>query len=182
MHGNAARDSLYGYAAKDITREGDTNTQMLGVDLVTKQTITFWSLGAVMQSYLVEPYVSDKGNVSYRGLTVMLHRWERERMGAFFSMLFRNLNLNVQVDAEDGYVFQTRFKSKKRGGKLLYYSIVIFLMLTRTSELDFSSGPSPAKGLRVGKLTIPTYSSPVKASTGGVFTNGLSFGARSTCP
>ncbi|KAF9038746.1 hypothetical protein BJ165DRAFT_1531816 [Panaeolus papilionaceus] len=156
LHSNPARDSPLMFSAMSYSSDGkakffkDTapKTQFYAVDRDTNRPVLFWSLGVITSAFLSQP-CNEPGRPRYRGLHAVLQRWERERLGAFFSMLFRNIHLNVQIDGNSAYVYQTRFQSTSGGQRpnLESYSSSLF------------------QGNKIARFNIPTYRTPLKEAT-----------------
>ncbi|PPQ76038.1 hypothetical protein CVT24_006698 [Panaeolus cyanescens] len=140
---NPSRDSVLDVMAlsyrndkqsKIFTNNSLTKTQFFVVDRVEKRPILFWPV--------------------YRGVHAVLQQWEKERLAAFFSMVFRNVSITAGMDGNSAYVFQTRFRSNA----------------PTQSNMDTFLTPSQ-RGLQVGKFAIPTYRPPVKEASPPPFYN-----------
>ncbi|PPQ82866.1 hypothetical protein CVT24_007835, partial [Panaeolus cyanescens] len=150
IHVNPSRDSVLTVMALSYSNEKNQSaylrksapkTQFFAVEREDPhRQIVFWSLGVITSSFITQP-CSEQGRPAYRGVHAVLQQWEKERMGAFFSMIFRNVSLIAQMDGNSAFVFQTRFRSKS-------YS--------QANIEAFSGSSHSAAKSSVGKMAIPS--------------------------
>ncbi|PPQ74221.1 hypothetical protein CVT24_001135 [Panaeolus cyanescens] len=152
---NPSRDSVLDVMAltyrndkqSKIFARSAPKTQFFAVDRIDKHPILFWSLGVITSSFITRPSTEHDRPV-YRGVHAVLQQWEKERLAAFFSMVFRNVSITACMDGNSAFVFQTRFRSNT----------------PTQSSMDTFTVPTQG-GLQVGRFAIPTYRPPIKESS-----------------
>ncbi|PPQ73312.1 hypothetical protein CVT24_012311, partial [Panaeolus cyanescens] len=158
---NPSRDSVLDVMAltyrndkqSKIFARSAPKTQFFAVDRIDKRPILFWSLGVITSSFITRPSTEHDRPV-YRGVHAVLQQWEKERLAAFFSMVFRNVSITACMDGNSAFVFQTRFRSNTPS----------------QSSIETFAVPTQG-GLQVGRFAIPTYRPPIKESTPPPFYN-----------
>lgn len=171
LNSNPARDSPLLFSAMSYNtdskvksfKDNAPKTQFYAVDRDTNRPVLFWSLGVITSVFLSQP-CTESGRPSYRGVHAVLQRWERERLGAFFSMLFRNIHLRVQIDGNSAYVYQTRFQSTSSSQKTSTCQQTDFISsyLTCSIQTLIPIPPVDSKAPGLPDSTYPLIAHPSK--------------------